>query len=73
MCLNFAKKCLKNDKVKKMFSKKGKSHAMKKRGQEYYKIKMIKTKRYRKSAIPYMTRLLNIDHEKRSKIVNGDY
>ena len=46
---------------------------MKKRGQELYKIKMIKTKRYKKSAIPYMARLLNIDHEKRSKIVNGDY
>ena len=44
MCLNFAKKCLKNDKVKKFFSKKGKSHVMKKRGQELYKIKMIKTK-----------------------------
>ena len=29
--LNFAKKCLKNDKVKNMFSKKDKSHAMKKK------------------------------------------
>ena len=73
MCLNFAKKCLKNDKLKNMFSKKGKSHAMKKRGQELYKIKMIKTKRYKKSAIPYMARLFNTDQEKRRKIVNGDY
>ena len=67
MCLNFAKKCLKNDKVKNMFSKKDKSHAMRKRGQELYKIKMIKTKRYKKSAIPYMARLLNIDNEKKKK------
>ena len=73
MCLNFAKKCQKNYKVKNMFSKKMKSHAMKKRGQELYKVKLMKTKRYQKSAIPYMVRLLNIDNEKRKKIVNGDY
>ena len=46
---------------------------MKKRGQELYKVKMIKTKRYRQSAIPYMVNLLNIDYEKKRKIVNGNY
>lgn len=73
ICLNFAKKCQKNLKVKNMFSKKIESHKMKKRGQELYKVKMIKTKRYQQSAIPYMVRLLNIDYEKKRKIVEGNY
>ena len=39
MCLNFAKKSLKNNKVKNMFPKNLKSHAMKKRRQEVNQIK----------------------------------
>ena len=43
------------------------SHEMKKRGQELYEVKMIKTKWYKQSAIPYMVNLLNIDYEKKGK------
>ena len=46
---------------------------MKKRRQEIYKIKKPNTKRYKNSAIPYMTKLLNVDDEKRRKILDGLY
>ena len=73
MCLNFAKKSVKNNKVKNMFPKNLKSHTMKKRRNEVYQIKKHKTKRYKRSAIPYMAQLLNIDKEKRKQIINGLY
>ena len=71
--LNVAKKCLKNDKVKNIFPKRINLHKMKKRSQESYKINMAKTKRYKKSAIPYMARILNIDNMRKEKNMNGLY
>ena len=73
ICLNFAKKCLKNDKVKNMFPKRINLHKMKKRSQEIYKINMAKTKRYKKSAIPYMARILNNDNMRKEKNMKGLY
>ena len=46
---------------------------MKKRSQEIYKINMAKTKRYKKSAIPYMARILNNDNMRKEKIMKGLY
>ena len=66
-------KCLTNKKVKSIFPKKVKLYAMKKRRQEFYKIKKSNTKRYKNSAIPYMAKLLNDDNEKRRKILDGPY
>ena len=59
LCLNFAKKCLKNDKLKYMFPKNNKSHCMNLRKEDIMKINKKRTTRYEKSAIPYMTKLLN--------------
>ena len=64
-CLKFAQKCLKNDKVKNMFPLK--LNQMKKRKSEKFKVKFSKTKRYRKSAIPYMVKLLNINNNTKEK------
>ena len=37
--------------------------------QKTFKVKQIKTERYKKSAVPYMTELLNNDAAKRRRIV----
>ena len=68
LCLKFAKNCLKNDKVKSFFPRAKNKHKMKKRKQKKFKVNQIKTERYKRSAIPYMTNLLNNDAEKRLKI-----
>ena len=59
LCLKFAKECLKNEKLKNMFVINKSKHDMKKRKKEKFKVKNIRTERYRKSALPYMTYLLN--------------
>ena len=68
LCLKFAKNCLKNDKVESFFPRAKNKHKMKKRKQKKFKVNQIKTERYKRSAIPYMTNLLNNDAEKRLKI-----
>ena len=52
-----------NEKVQNMFPKKQNEHKMEKRKQRKYKTNLARTKRYRKSAIPYMAGLLNHDNE----------
>lgn len=69
ICLNFAKNCLRNEKVKDIFPLKKSNHKMKKRKEKVYKVKNIKTERYKRSAIPYMTNLLNIDSAKKLKMI----
>ena len=69
LCLKFAKNCLKIEKAKGMFNKKTKLHKMKMRKQKLYEEKNIRTKRYQKSAIPYLTKLLNIDNEEKKQIM----
>ena len=59
LCLQFAKRCFKKEKVKNMFPIKNNAHSMIKRKSEKFKVKRIKTERYKKSAIPYMGELLN--------------
>ena len=69
LCLRFAKNCLKNEKVRSMFPKHLSNHEMKKRNTKKFKTVLARTKRYQKSAIPYMLKLLNTDEEKRRKTV----
>ena len=71
ICLKFAKNCLKNEKVNNMFPKTKTKHRMKKRKQRKFKTKKIKTDRYKRSAVPYMTNLLNEDYEARKKILKN--
>ena len=71
-CLKFAKNCLNNEKVKDIFPKSIKIHKMKTRNRELFKVKFSKTKRYKKSAIPYMINLLNNNDKKKLKIINQD-
>ena len=43
---------------------------MQKRHKEKFKVKDTWTERYKKSAIPYMQRLLNIEEKKKHDILN---
>ena len=63
---NSQKNCLKDEKLKKFFPIKKNKHAMKKRNTMMFQTNKTRTERYRRSAIPYMQRLLN--KEENSKI-----
>ena len=45
-------------------------HLMKKRNQEKYVVTKANTERYRKSAVPFLQRLLNEDYSKQKKDLN---
>ena len=70
LCLAFAKKCLRNDKVKDMFPKKKFNHVMNLRKRKKYEVFKANTNRYKKSAVPYMRNLLNQDFERKAKHEN---
>ena len=70
LCLKFAKNCLKNEKMKKLFPLEKHKHSMKKRSQSIFKVYKSRTSRYQHSAIPYMQRLLNEDFKQRADILN---
>ena len=59
LCLKFARKCLKSEKTKHMFPVRNSEHEMKKRDEEKFFVQHAKTERLRKSALPFMQRLLN--------------
>ena len=61
LCLNFSRKCLKNDKTVKMFPLNELN--VNTRNPETYHVTPAKTDRLAKSAIPYMQRLLNANRK----------
>ena len=69
LCLKFARKCLQVDKFKSMFPKKTNLHSMQKRHHDKFKVKDTWTVRYKKSAIPYMQKLLNIEAKQKHDIL----
>jgi hypothetical protein len=71
LCLSFAKKCVKHEKVKDMFPLRKSKHQMKKRTKRKYQNTRTRTKRYKKSTIPYMTSLLNNDYIEKCSIIQS--
>ena len=68
LCLSFAKKCVQHEKLKHWFPLNNlKGRNMKTRKSEKFKVLKGSTDRYKKSAIPYMRRLLNDDYLKKIK------
>ena len=61
LCLSFARKCTKssNSQVKSMFPPNDMHSTAETRHSEKYKVEMAHTERFKKSAVPYMQRLLN--------------
>ena len=68
LCLNFAQKCLKNEKMKKMFPLSSKDHNMKKRDHEKYQVQFALTDRLKDSPVIYMQRLLNQNEKMMNKL-----
>ena len=68
LCLSFAKKCLRNEKLKSMFPLRKINHKMEKRNMEKFKNLKANTKRYEKSAVPYMRRKSNKEWKKLKSI-----
>ena len=66
LCLEFAKKCVKTEKMCHMFPKNMKSHSMDTRKNEMYKVEHANTGRLQDSAIIYMQNLLNQDEQCRT-------
>ena len=67
MALKFAKKSLKQDCYSRLFPVNTSKHMMKKRSPEKYVVNFTNSERYRKSAVPYLQRLLNKDYSKQKK------
>ena len=59
LCLEFAKKCLNNAKMKSLLTENEKLHEMKTRNREKFTVNHAKTSRLMNSPIIYMQRLLN--------------
>ena len=66
LCLDFARKCVKNKKLSHMFPQNTKTPNMNTRKDEIYKVHHANTGRYQKSSIIYMQNLLN-EYEKVNK------
>ena len=62
LCERFANKCIKNKKTMKIFNENNKHHKMKLRQSEKYLVKHANTVRLQRSAIPSMTKHLNLKH-----------
>ena len=60
LCLEFAKRCVKNEKLTHMFPLNNTKHKMQTRKHEKYLVEKANTKRFQNSAIIYMQRLLNM-------------
>ena len=67
LCLDFAKKCLRNNKVQSMFPVNKKKRLL--RNNSKYLVKFASTERYRKSAIPFMQNLLNENEIVKQKLI----
>ena len=71
LCLEFAKKCTKHEKLQHMFPKHQKEHSMETRYNEVYKVQHANTSRLQNSAIIFMQyqkqKLLNDDEQTKQK------
>ena len=64
LCLQFAKKCLTNEKMKNLFPLNHKTHPMITRLEENYEVNHANTGRLQNSPIIYMQKLLNENEQK---------
>ena len=71
LCLRFAKSCIRHDRMKSIFPMKTTSHSMVQRSSEKFKVNKAITERYKKSAIPYMQRLLNNEDKELQRMMGN--
>ena len=65
LSLKFAKNCLKNENFSKLFPLKKTKHAMNVRNPDKFIVKIANTERYKRSAIPFLQKLLNNENSQR--------
>ena len=65
LCLEFARKCLKNYKMKSLFPPNYRTHSMKPRGQDHFKVDFALTERLRNGPIIFMQNILNTEVKRR--------
>ena len=68
LCERFAGKCIKNKKIMNIFNENKKHHKMKLRQRDKYQVKHANTVRLQRSAIPTMTKHLNLKHNQSRNI-----
>ena len=71
LCLNFAKKGLNVNAIKKLFPKYINKHNMKTRNGMKYVVNFAKKEKYLKSPIPYFQKLLNKEESKKDKLMKN--
>ena len=69
ICLRFAKNYLKDKKLKNLFPIRKSKHNMKKRKVKKFQTNKTNTKRYEKSSIPYMQKLLNKENDEKMQMM----
>ena len=67
MALNFAKRALKLEHFSKLLPLNESNHVMRKRNPERFVVNGSNTERHRRSAVPFLQRLLNQDYKKQKK------
>ena len=71
LCLRFAKSCLRHSRMRSMFPVKALSHSMMKRHTDKFEVNKAITERYKRSAIPYMQRMLNNDDKELQRMIGS--
>ena len=71
LCLRFAKSCLRHKRMRSMFPVNTTSHSMMKRNCDKFKVNRAITERYKKSAIPYMQRMLNDEDKELQRMIGS--
>jgi hypothetical protein len=71
LCLRFAKNSIKTEKVKSLFPLNTSKHGMEMRKVKKYKTNKQNTNRLKKSALPYMRKLLNEEYNRKQKIIKN--
>ena len=67
IALNFAKRSLKLENFSKLFPLSEPNHLMSKRNTERFVVNISSTERHKRSAVPFLQRLLNDDYSKQRK------
>ena len=65
LCLDFARKCLKNPKMKHLFPPNNRTHPMNPRTYEHFQVTKANTNRLKESPIVYMKNILNNEVKRR--------
>jgi hypothetical protein len=65
LCIEFARRTRRNEKMKHMFPLNKTKTNMKTRNTEKYEVQKGNTNRHQKSSIPYMQRMLNRNHNEK--------